>query len=104
MSRGVGRAAAVWPLVLGPLLLTAGRGQPPPAVPLTLISPHRDEVREEVGWAFPDWFEARARDRAAAARQALSTWLDGRDDPAPVRAAFAPLLADWSDEDCGPVK
>jgi ABC-type Fe3+ transport system substrate-binding protein len=80
-------------------------GRAEPTVRLTLISPHRDEIREEIGLAFPDWFRARAEARLAAARDALQGWLA---DPTPARLAAARhalevFTADWRAEDLGPL-
>ena len=40
-------------------------------VQLTLISPHRDEIREEAALAFKDWFRSRAEAHLHDAQQAL---------------------------------
>jgi ABC-type Fe3+ transport system substrate-binding protein len=66
-------------------------------VRLIVISPHRDEIREEVGLAFQDWFRERSEARAAAAGSALQRWLDTArpDDVSSANQAFAQLFHDW---------
>jgi ABC-type Fe3+ transport system substrate-binding protein len=81
------------------LLGCAPRSDEP--VRLVLISPHRDEIREEVGAAFPSWFQERTETRASAAAQALQTWLQAPDADhrrAAVRA-FDAFYQDWLPED-----
>ncbi|MBL8799456.1 MAG: ABC transporter substrate-binding protein [Planctomycetia bacterium] len=64
------------------------------AVRLVVISPHRDEIREEVALGFQDWFAERTGARLKQASQAL------RAEPKhPDHAAVARLLADWSPAD-----
>lgn len=78
---------------------------PAPAT-LVVISPHRDEIREETAQAFQDWFQARTQERAAAARAAVRAWLE-RDDADRGRAAVRAveeLLADWEEEDLPQVR
>jgi ABC-type Fe3+ transport system substrate-binding protein len=77
------------------------RGRGPESLRLTLISPHRDEIREEVGLAFPIWFRDRAEQRFAAARQATQNWLDA-DTPehqSAVAHAVQEVLEDWRDDE-----
>src|SRR5437870_1214673 len=49
-------------------------GHGPEPIRLTLISPHRDEIRLEAAWAFADWFRERTGARSACAREALAEW------------------------------
>jgi ABC-type Fe3+ transport system substrate-binding protein len=75
------------------------------AIRLTMISPHRDEIREEVALAFRDWFHARTDAHAAAACDALEQWLrDGSPEQlSGTRQALARLRADWRSDDMGSV-
>jgi ABC-type Fe3+ transport system substrate-binding protein len=86
------------------LACTFGSGcgtQGPESVRLTLISPHRDEIRAEVGPAFRDWFQERTTHRVTAARVAIREALtrDAVDKGATVRRAFADLFQDWRTDD-----
>src|SRR5690242_1209608 len=64
-----------------PLALLVGCARPPAEpVPLTLISPHRDEIREETALAFRDWFRERTENRLRAARDALQAFLKTDDE------------------------
>lgn len=108
-ARGKGQAAkgllfalALWPLI--GLAGCASRGPEP--LRLVLISPHRDEIREEVGRAFTVWFQERTTDRVAAARAALQAWLTAPADE-PRRAAehaFADVFQDWRADDQAEVR
>ncbi len=75
----------------------------PEPIRLVIISPHRDEIREEVGRAFPEWFRNRLHDRASQARTALETVLAKPDSDRQQQAihAFHELLADWRPQDLG---
>lgn len=87
---------------LGFLLLLSGcASREPSPVRLTLISPHRDEIREEVGLAFPAWFHERTAARLDASRLALRDWLDTPGDAQrhAVEQACRSLLDDWQEED-----
>ncbi len=66
-----------------------------PRIRLVVISPHRDEIREEVAFGFQDWFAQRTEERLRKAIAAL------RDAPGhPDSAAAVSLsLADWSPAD-----
>src|SRR5438132_3768805 len=82
------------------MLCGCGRhaGQP---VDLVLMSPHRDEIREEFGLGFQDWFQERSEARINAARAILQDWLKR---PAPdtmdaTKRAFAYLFHDWRKDD-----
>ncbi|HEV3084685.1 MAG TPA: hypothetical protein VGY66_33290, partial [Gemmataceae bacterium] len=44
-------------------------------ISLVLMSPHRDEIREEFDLGFRDWFRERSEARLAAARATLQTCL-----------------------------
>jgi ABC-type Fe3+ transport system substrate-binding protein len=68
---------------------------------LVLISPHRDEIRDEVGAAFPAWFQERTHQRAATAAQALDAWLQtpDLDRRIAVDRAFGEFFQDWPAED-----
>jgi len=91
-------------LLLLALVCCAGCGQRgPEPLQLVLISPHRDEIREEVARAFDGWFAQRSADRRAAARSLLQAWLDRPDveRQAMCDRACRALLADWSPDDLG---
>jgi iron(III) transport system substrate-binding protein len=99
------KVAHFWPslLCLLPACLLVGcAAREPTPVRLVLISPHRDEVREEVGRAFRDWFRTRTQSRTEAARQSLQRYLDSP-EPAKqqgaVTEALRELLHDWSPAD-----
>jgi ABC-type Fe3+ transport system substrate-binding protein len=81
-----------------PLALVFGCARTePPSVRLTLISPHRDEIREEVAAAFPEWFGARVRERVRSLRSEVRARLDkgnGRHHES-VEQAFTDLVHDW---------
>src|SRR5207302_973015 len=107
--RGKGQAAksllfalALWPLI--GLAGCASRGPEP--LRLVLISPHRDEIREEVGRAFTDWFRERTAARAAAARAALQAWLAAPADESRQAAAHAleDVSQDWRADDQAEVR
>jgi ABC-type Fe3+ transport system substrate-binding protein len=86
-------------LLLVSLLGCASRSDEP--VRLVLISPHRDEIREEVGQAFPAWFQERTEARAAAAAQAVATWLEApdADNRRAAGRACDTFYQDWLPED-----
>jgi ABC-type Fe3+ transport system substrate-binding protein len=91
-------------LVLLALAGCAGCGQRgPEPLQLVLISPHRDEIREEVARGFQGWFAQRTTDRRASARSLLQAWLDRPDAERQVMTdrACRSLFADWSPDDLG---
>jgi len=57
-----------------------------------------DEMREEVGLAFGDWFGERTAARIAAARTSLQTWLEAPDDERRRTAeqAFQEVFQDYT--------
>src|SRR5262249_4462779 len=59
-------------LLLTPFLIVwgCGAGAPEP-IRLTLVSPHRDEIREEVAWAFHGWFKNKTAVQLRDAEEAL---------------------------------
>lgn len=71
------------------------------AVPLTIISPHRDEIREETARAFLDWFQIRTDERARAAAGSLDAWTaqPNAATAAAATSALDALLADWTEND-----
>jgi iron(III) transport system substrate-binding protein len=79
--------------LLLPLVSGCG-GSGPDAIPLVVVSPHRDEIREEVGWAFPGWFQQRTQAKIDRARAALQQ--TARE---PIDAAFLDLFQDWNPTD-----
>jgi ABC-type Fe3+ transport system substrate-binding protein len=89
--------------VLVSLLLTGCARQGPEPVRLTLISPHRDEIRHEVGLAFRDWFRARTDTRITAACTALQEWLKTANPKqlTPAETAVTALFHDWRTADLG---
>jgi ABC-type Fe3+ transport system substrate-binding protein len=99
-QREHGRGAPRLAVFLLPFLLAGGcAGGGPEPLRLTLISPHRDEIRQEVALAFRDWFRARTDQRVAAARSALGHWLEESETAAAVTRPFQDLFADWTDSD-----
>jgi ABC-type Fe3+ transport system substrate-binding protein len=87
-------------VLLFALAFVAGCGGPAePTLRLTVISPHRDEIREEVGLAFQDWFRAGTDRHINAAREALGT--PGRE--AVARKALEAITADYREADLGTV-
>src|SRR5438105_2066795 len=72
---------------------------------LVLISPHRDEIREEVALGFQDWFAARTEVRITAARQAMEGWVADQtaERERAVERAFHALFHDWKKQDLGEV-
>ena len=97
--------AATFPFVAA-LGMNGCAGSGPEPVRLTLISPHRDEIRLEVAWAFADWFRERTAGRTARAREALADWVQ-RPDPGRAQAAdaaFEALYQDWQGSDLGEVE
>ncbi len=89
------------------MALPAGCARPTvEAVSLTVISPHRDEIRQESAEAFQVWFKARTEQRGDHALAALNGWNQRRDagsEPA-VAQACQQLLADWNSEITEPVR
>lgn len=73
-----------------------------PRARLIIISPHRDEIREEVGRAFVEWFEARTEVRLGAARTALAAMRQQQGSTEAVNQAIKNLMADWSPADLDP--
>lgn len=75
----------------------------PQPLQLVLISPHRDEIREEVALGFRDWFVQRTATRRAAAKSLLQAWLDKpeRDRQTMAVRACRQLFQDWSSADLG---
>jgi iron(III) transport system substrate-binding protein len=91
-------------LLLASLFGCAGRGPEP--LRLMLMSPHRDEIREEVGRAFPEWFRDRAENRFATAKRAVEVWLDA-DTPehrGAVDLAVRQALEDWREDEFSGVR
>ncbi len=89
-----------------PLLLlcfsAVGCGDPGPApLRLILVSPHRDELREETALAFRDWFAERTQTHLAEARQAIEKYIEQPNEKhrTAVDATFARLIHDWSADD-----
>ncbi|HEV3085362.1 MAG TPA: ABC transporter substrate-binding protein, partial [Gemmataceae bacterium] len=84
------------PVLLGGCARRAGE-----PISLVLMSPHRDEIREEFDLGFRDWFRERSEARLAAARATLQTWLHQADvaAAAAVQRAFADLFYDWRKDD-----
>src|SRR5262249_43825547 len=70
-------------------------GRVPEPIRLILISPHRDEIRAEVGLAFPEWFYQRTRARRDSACAALQAWLDGKAERPVVDHALEAFSGDW---------
>jgi ABC-type Fe3+ transport system substrate-binding protein len=70
---------------------------------LVLISPHRDEIREEVAIAFPEWFRERTASRIARAEASLHDWLahPGPQTKTAAEQACSALLGDWATDDQG---
>lgn len=94
-------------LCLVPLLLCAGCATGTPgAVTLTVISPHRDEIREEFALAFQTWFQERTAAQLRAARTELQRILDGGVAVPGSGAAEAleTLLADWKEDELREVR
>jgi ABC-type Fe3+ transport system substrate-binding protein len=92
------------PLLLLALVGCAGCCQrSPEPLQLVLISPHRDEIREEVTGAFRSWFAQRTSARRTTARSLLQAWLDRPDAERQALAdrACRALLSDWSPGDLG---
>jgi ABC-type Fe3+ transport system substrate-binding protein len=100
LRRGDNRVCVSAHLVL--LALAGCSARPTDATSLTIISPHRDEIRLESAQAFSDWFQKRTQEQAAAA---LSVLNDSREqnpherDLAVARAVNR-LLADWREDEC----
>jgi ABC-type Fe3+ transport system substrate-binding protein len=91
-------------LLLAGVLGCSGRGAEP--LRLTMMSPHRDEIREEVGQAFPVWFRHRVETRLTTSRAAVQTWLDA-DTPEhrnAVELGLRDLLEDWRDDELSGVR
>jgi ABC-type Fe3+ transport system substrate-binding protein len=88
---------AAFATLLGLLLLAGTAGctrQAPDTVRLKVLSPHRDEIREEIALGFQDWFRQRSLDRLDAARAALAGA-----DRKPAEQALAAALEDWHADD-----
>lgn len=88
-------------LVLSCWLCAGGCSSSSTSVQLTVISPHRDEIRQEVALAFKDWFRDRTRDRANAAQAALQTWQAAQTltNSQSAQKAIDSLLEDWRDDE-----
>src|SRR5690242_13272396 len=100
-SRVSARAGrSLWLFLCGLGALGCG-GPSGPAVPLILLSPHRDEIRYEVALTFPDWFRARSQERLRQATSVLATWLTAPGDEPRQRAeaAYDRFFDDWRDDD-----
>jgi ABC-type Fe3+ transport system substrate-binding protein len=68
------------------------------------MSPHRDEIREEVAQGFREWFQARCEVRAGDAQSSLRAWLEGGTPASAVATAFQQLFADWRGDDLPEVR
>lgn len=68
------------------------------SVQLTLISPHRDEIREEVALGFKDWFRQRTVTHLEQLRKAVESSEPSAVSPTATAAAET-LLRDWTDQD-----
>jgi ABC-type Fe3+ transport system substrate-binding protein len=70
-------------------------------ISLILLSPHRDEIREEFAEAFRTWFQARSQERLNTASAALTGWLTtpGDHPRQQVEAAYGRLFSDWREQD-----
>lgn len=93
-------------LVLGLVFLLTGCAAPTAApLRLVIISPHRDEIREEVALGFRSWFAARAQAMHEGARAGLRHYLKSGDEQDAVMASSAVdfLKLDWSRDDLGAV-
>jgi ABC-type Fe3+ transport system substrate-binding protein len=68
-----------------------------PSIRLVLVSPHRDEIREEVALAFRAWFHARAHERLAAVEEAVAAWQTdpGGERVASIDQTAEQFLQDW---------
>ncbi len=98
------RHSLQWPAAVSLFFLaaTAGcGGSGPKSVRLTYLSPHRDEVREEIGSRFPDWFRQRSQQRLEASRAALDAWLASQraEDRTAAVAALDRFWSDWNRDD-----
>jgi ABC-type Fe3+ transport system substrate-binding protein len=78
--------------MIGTAGCSSGSGE---SIRLVLISPHRDEIRQEVALGFQDWFRERTEGRVASAAESLK---DEKVTPASIRA-FEQLFADWRPDD-----
>jgi ABC-type Fe3+ transport system substrate-binding protein len=78
-------------LIVAALLGTGCSSRRADSMTLVLISPHREEIREEVRWAFQQWFQERTAARVEAARTAL---VHGA-----AENSFRELFADWRRDD-----
>jgi ABC-type Fe3+ transport system substrate-binding protein len=92
-------------VVFGFIFLSCGcADQAASPIRLLVISPHRDEIREEVAQAFRPWFEGRTQTRHARACTALQDYLrDEKNDPAAAAKAVTALVDDWSPADRAPL-
>lgn len=108
---GGGRLARAFVGLL-PFFLPAGcASRGPEPLRLTLISPHRDEIREEVALAFQDWFRERNLARADSLKRALVLSVDIFEVPSGKAIRLVPreearrqvreFLADWRPDDLG---
>lgn len=93
-------------LCLAPLMLAAGcGGKAENSRALTIISPHRDEIREETARAFSEWFAERSQQRKTAALDAVRGFSDGGDNHQQKAAdAVRALLDDWDEDEAAPVR
>jgi ABC-type Fe3+ transport system substrate-binding protein len=104
-ERGRVAAATAWPrLLAGGLLLLALTGcgpRPPQAVRLVVISPHRDEIRQEFADGFRDWIRDRTTERLRRARAAAVHALGDpeADVSEPLTRALKDVWADWNERD-----
>src|SRR5205807_2608413 len=92
--------ATILPLSAG---CSTRSGEP---IKLVLMSPHRDEIREEFAVGFQEWFRDRSNQRMDAARSALAAW-QKKSDPgntAGVSQAFTDLFFDWREDDLTEVR
>jgi ABC-type Fe3+ transport system substrate-binding protein len=91
------------PFLLLPLTGCADQGKP--SVRLVLISPHRDELREEVALAFTDWLQERTHARITALEAVVQQWTGNStaDNAALVDHAFNELSQDWGADNLGGV-
>lgn len=91
-------------LPLGLLLLFTGCAtRAPEPIRLVVISPHRDEIREEVALGFRSWFTERTHALHEGARVSLRDYLKSGQDKDAVLASLALgfLRQHWSREDLG---
>src|SRR5438067_11929598 len=101
-AKAVGRARFF--VCLAFLILPGCARRGAEAIPLTMVSPHRDEIRAETAEAFAAWFRDRTHERGERALAAVKEWHQQPEKASAVEQACTEVLADWRPEDATAIR